>query len=116
MHEMGIAIQILDTATASLPGDNKNMVIRKINLKVGKLSAVAPESLRHCFEIVSKGTPCEGSLLEIEEVPAVARCKTCHSQWTVSDLDYICKKCQAPADIISGQEMSIESIEVSDIQ
>jgi hydrogenase nickel incorporation protein HypA/HybF len=116
MHEMGIALQILETATASLPDDKKNMVIKKINLKVGKLAAVTPESLRHCFEIVSKGTPCEGSLLEIEEVPAMARCKTCHRQWTISDPNYICKKCQGPAEIISGQEMSIDSIEVSDNQ
>ena len=116
MHEMGIAMQILDIATASLPDDKKNIVIKKINLKVGKLAAAAPESLRHYFEIISKGTPFEGSLLEIEEVPAIARCKMCHSQWTISAPDYICKKCQGPVDIISGQEMSVDSIEVSDIK
>lgn len=116
MHEMGIAIQIMEAATAALPDDIKTRSIQKINLKVGKLAAAIPSSLRTCFEMVAKGTPFEGSILEIEEIPAIARCRNCAAQWTISAPVANCKNCKTGSvDIISGQELTVDSLEINDM-
>ena len=46
MHEMGIALQIVEIATASVPSELAGVRIERVNLKIGKLAAVVPESLR----------------------------------------------------------------------
>ena len=43
MHEMGIALQIVEIATASIPPSAGNVRVEKINLKIGKLAAVVPD-------------------------------------------------------------------------
>ncbi len=73
MHEMGIAMQIAEIATASIPKSIENIQVERVNIKVGKLSAVVPESLKFCFDIVVKDTPLSGAKLVIEEVPVVAK-------------------------------------------
>ena len=113
MHEMGIALQIVEIATASLPVDLGAARIAKVNLKVGKLAAVVPESLQFCFNVAVKDTPLEDAVLAIEEVPVVARCKDCQAQWTINEPVFVCKICQSGSlEILSGRELDIESIEV----
>jgi len=113
MHEMGIALQIVEIATASLPADLGNARVAKLNLKIGKLAAVVPESLRFCFEVAVKDTPLAGAKLAIEEMPVLAKCKDCNAQWTIDEPIFICKTCQSGSlEILSGRELDIESIEV----
>jgi len=114
MHEMGIALQIVDIAVASIPPDAGNVRIEKVNLKIGKLAAVVPDSLRFCFEIAVKDTPLDGAVLAIEELPVVARCRDCNHQWTIGSPAFTCPNCGSGAlEIISGRELDIESIEVA---
>lgn len=113
MHEMGIALQIVEIATASLPADLGEARVAAVNLKVGKLAAVVPESLRFCFDVAVKDTPLTGAKLVIEEVPVVASCKDCRAQWTIDEPVFICKTCESGSlEILSGRELDIESIEV----
>ena len=113
MHEMGIALQIVEIATASLPLDLAAARVTKVNLRVGKLAAVVPESLRFCFSVAVKDSPLEDAILAIEEIPVVARCKDCDAQWTINEPVFVCKKCQSGSlEFLSGRELDIESIEV----
>ncbi|WP_319406361.1 hydrogenase maturation nickel metallochaperone HypA [uncultured Desulfosarcina sp.] len=115
MHEMGIAMEIVDIAKASIPEDMQGARVRRVNLQVGKLSAIVSDSLRFCFNLVVKDTPLEGAELAIEELPVVARCKDCQTQWTVEEPVFTCKNCQGGAiDILSGRELDIKSIEIED--
>jgi hydrogenase nickel incorporation protein HypA/HybF len=113
MHEMGIALQIVEIATASLPENLGDARVTAVNLKIGKLAAVVPESLRFCFDVAVKDTLLTGAKLVIEEVPVVARCKDCNAEWTIDEPVFICKTCQSGSlEILSGRELDIESIEV----
>ena len=113
MHEMGIALQIVEIATASLPANLGEARVTAVNLKIGKLAAVVPESLKFCFDVAVKDTQLMGAKLVIEEVPVVARCKDCNAQWTIVEPVFICKTCQSGSlEILSGRELDIESIEV----
>ncbi|MBW1837784.1 MAG: hydrogenase maturation nickel metallochaperone HypA [Deltaproteobacteria bacterium] len=115
MHEMGIAMQIVEIATASIPDDVKNIRVERVNLKVGKLAAVVPESLRFCFEIVAQDTPLSGAELVIEEIPVVARCNHCSSEWTIDEPVFTCQKCNSgDIELLSGRELDIHSIEIFD--
>jgi len=115
MHEMGIAMQIIEIATSSIPTDEGDVRVERVNLKVGKLAAVVADSLRFCFEIAAKETPLEGAELAIDEIPVVARCKACHVEWTIEGPAFTCEKCgSGQIEILSGRELNIESIEISD--
>ena len=114
MHEMGIALQIIDIATASIPPDMRSARVERVNLKIGKLAAVVADSLRFCFDIVSKDTALAGAELAIEETPVVARCKDCGVRWTIAEPVFTCQACQSGAlEILSGRELDIVSIEIS---
>ena len=115
MHEMGIALQIVEIASASLPDDLGGARIAVVNLKIGKLAAVVPESLRFCFDVAIKDTPLEGAKLAIEEIPVVARCNDCDAQWTIDEPVFVCQTCESGSlEILSGRELNIESLEVAE--
>ena len=115
MHEMGIAMQIIEIASASIPQDAAGVRVERVNLKIGKLAAVVPESLRFCFEIASRETPLDGARLHIDEIPVVARCKDCREEWTIDEPVFTCAACNSgKIDILSGRELNIESIEIAE--
>ena len=112
---MGIALQIIEIASASIPQSETPIQVEKVNLKVGKMAAIVPDSLQFCFEIAAKDSLLSGAALNIEEVPVRARCKECDSVWTIDEPVFKCQQCSSgQIDIISGRELNIESIEIAD--
>lgn len=115
MHEMGIALRIIEIAAAAIPDKAKDGRIQKINVEIGKLSTVVPDSLRFCFDIASKETPARDAELIIEEIPVIAECRNCTHQWEPGVPVFICPECGSGAvEIISGRELSVKSIELED--
>lgn len=115
MHEMGIALEIIDITKASIPSDMASPRVKKIFLAVGKLSAIVPDSLRFCFDVAVRESVLEGAELVIREIPVQARCHDCGNEWTVLEPVFRCERCQGTAvRLISGRELDIESIEVED--
>ena len=68
MHEMGIASSVLETVHRELhcPGVNRAERAVTVGLRIGELAGVDSESLRFCFEALTKGTEFESLELEIE--------------------------------------------------
>ena len=115
MHEMGIALEIIEIVKSSIPADLVDAKVRTVQLKIGKLSAVMPDSLRFCFDVAVKDTPLEGAALAIEEIPVTARCKECSHPWTVDGPAFTCPRCNSGSiDLLSGRELDIHSIEIED--
>ena len=115
MHEMGVAMQIVEIAVASIPGDLTGAHVAKVNLKVGKLSAIVPDSLQFCFEVVSKDTALEGARLHITEIPVQAACNACRNEWTIDQPAFSCPACSSgDITLLSGRELDIESIELAE--
>ena len=112
---MGIAMQIIEIATASIPREIPDVRVERVNLKIGKLAAVVSESLRFCFEIAARETPLAGAELVIDEIPVVARCKACHKEWMINEPVFRCASCNSgQIDILTGRELNIESIEIAE--
>ena len=60
----------------------KLLRVLSVAVKVGELSAVETESLRFCFDFLTKGTLAEGARLEIERVQVTCHCQQCGSNFT----------------------------------
>ena len=115
MHEMGVAMQIIEIAQASIPADLGDARVARINLKVGKLSAIVPDSLRFCFEVVARGTSLAGAELHIEEIPVEARCNACRHEWAIDQPAFACPVCESgEITLLSGRELDIESLELAE--
>ncbi len=115
VHEMGIAMQVMQIAIDAIPAEMEDVRVERVNLKVGKLAAVVPESLRFCFGVITPDTPLAGAELAIEEVPVTAACTDCDHFWTVTGPVFKCPSCGGGAvEIHSGQELSVVSIEIAD--
>ncbi|MCP4674513.1 MAG: hydrogenase maturation nickel metallochaperone HypA [Deltaproteobacteria bacterium] len=114
MHEMGIAIRVVEIVKESLPSD-AGVQVERINLTVGRLTAVVPDSLRMCMDVVSKGTPLEGAQLVFTEVPVRLTCNTCGEDSEIEDVPFACAACGSlNTAVVSGRELFVESVEIEE--
>ena len=89
--------------------------VEAIDLRIGKLRAVVPENLEFCFEAVCKDTQFEGAVLRIDEIPVRVKCRECGEVTEKTDPVFLCTGCgSTKIDLLSGQELEIDSIEVED--
>lgn len=117
MHELGIAVQVVESAVSSIPPSHVGQPVKKVILDIGKMAGITADSLRFCFEIVSKGTVLETCELVINEIPVTAKCRSCLSEWVISEPIFLCEACGNPDIIVeTGRELVIRSIEVADNQ
>jgi len=115
MHEMGIAMQIIDIARASIPEKLENPAVEKINLKIGKLSGIITENLQFCFHTATKDTDFSSVQLNIEEIPVIASCRACIYKWIINEPVFNCGKCgSTDISVIKGKDLEITSIELAD--
>lgn len=113
MHELSLSSAIVNTVVKHADGRHVSVV----NLRVGGLRQVVPDSLEFYFEFVARGTVCEGARLEQEVVPAMLRCQGCDAEWEMDLPFFRCPQCgSAEVTVISGNEFEVESIEVEEVQ
>jgi hydrogenase nickel incorporation protein HypA/HybF len=111
VHELSVASAIVDTATRHADGRR----VTSVQLRVGHLRQVVPESLAFYFEHVARGTPCEGARLEQEVVPAVLACDDCRHEWELDSAAFRCPLCgSGGVRIAGGDELEVESIEIEE--
>ncbi len=111
MHELTIAQNAIEVAEEEARNVGADRV-RKIYLSIGKMTGVVRESLEFAFEIARQGTRAEGAELVIEEVPPVARCEECGTEFECADFQFQCPNCGALASrLIRGTELNVVKIE-----
>lgn len=112
MHEMSIALSVIDAVTAKAFEEGCSKVTG-IELVVGKLAGVEVESLKFCFSAATRDTPAEGAELVIEEREGMGRCEACGATFPVSSFYAKCPACgQFRVRIESGEELSVRSITI----
>ena len=115
MHEMAIALQIIEIASDAIPTELAGTPVEAIDLKVGRFSAVVPESLRFCFDVASRDTAVAGARLRIEEVPVVCKCGDCGAEMTIDEPDFTCRQCDGGnLDFLTGRELDVVSLELAE--
>jgi len=112
MHEISIAESIVEIAEAKAR-EQDACSIQVIKLRLGTFTTIVPDALQFAFEICREGTLARDARLDIEIVPMVVRCVVCEASTTpVHDVCLICEHCGFPLEIVSGEELQIEYIEV----
>lgn len=111
MHELSLSSAIVDTAVKH--ADGRRVVA--VNLRVGRLRQVIPDTLDFYFGFVARDTLCEGAALVQEVIEARLRCRPCDHEWAIEIPAFRCPKCGGDeVEIASGNEFEIESIEVEE--
>lgn len=113
MHELSLSSAIVNTAVKHARG--RRVVV--VNLRVGKLRQVVPDTLAFYFEFVARGTVCEGARLEQELVEAVLRCEACGHEWQIEIPAFRCPECGgSDVQVASGAEFEVQAIDVEEAQ
>jgi len=111
MHELAIA----DAVVAIACGHAGERRVARVELLVGHLRQVVPDALAFAFELVARGTPCEGAELAIEVVPAEGRCRACATDSVLDGLPLRCPRCGGlDLDLLRGEELLVDFLELDD--
>lgn len=137
MHELSITRALVDQALAEADKHGARRICR-IRLLLGEGGGVVPDCVRFYFDEMKKGTAAAEAELEFKRVPLRIRCPKCGAEWgaghdrnrpgdlgscpkprpegqgselDVSIFEGMCS-CNAGGEVVSGQELVIESIDV----
>jgi hydrogenase nickel incorporation protein HypA/HybF len=84
-------------------------------ISCGKFHAINDEVLRSAFEVIARGTVCEGMKLEIETKPMRGQCKNCSQNFDVELSRPNCPQCgSGDFDLLSDAPLVLEEIEFLD--
>ena len=124
MHELSISSAIVDTAIKHAGGRK----VKQVDVRVGALRQVVPNSLSFYFEIVARDGDCDGAELVLEIVAAWMECRECGHGWDPAPPpvegqehesgawvlpQFRCPVCNAAgAEVVRGDELEVESIEI----
>ncbi|MBL4855263.1 MAG: hydrogenase maturation nickel metallochaperone HypA [Robiginitomaculum sp.] len=108
MHEMGITKNIVSIVAEHA----KTQKVKRVQLEIGKLSAVMPDALQFCFDVVAKGTVLEGATLEIIEVVGRAKCRACGAEVELHQIVTACTCGSRDLERLSGEELNIKEMEL----
>ena len=113
MHELSLSSAIVNTVVKHA-GERRVTVVE---LRVGKLRQVIPDTLEFYFEFVARGTVCEGARLEQEVIDARLHCRECDHEWRIEIPAFRCPACGGgDVAVASGDEFEVESIEVEEAE
>lgn len=115
MHELSLCHGILEVVTATLDSLSppRPPVIR-VTVRVGRLTAVVPDSLQYYFDLLVRDTPLAGAALVIEEVPIRGRCADCAAEFEIATLSFTCPRCGSGlVELTSGRELQVVSLDTA---
>lgn len=108
MHELSLCqaiVQVVDARSEGRP-------VRQVDVRIGHLRQVVPESLEFAWEMLTEGSHLEGCALVIEHVPAVVRCRSCDAETTLGFPILMCSACEGDdVELRSGEELQVATID-----
>jgi hydrogenase nickel incorporation protein HypA/HybF len=112
MHEMSLTQGMLGIIEDASRRDGFTRV-RAVRLEVGRLASVELESLRFCFDVVTRGSCAEGARLDIESTPGQAWCLDCGGTVFIEESLAACPRCAGNhLQVTGGNDMRIRDLEV----
>jgi hydrogenase nickel incorporation protein HypA/HybF len=122
MHEYGLMEDVVNVALEACrrAGDP---VVARVRVEVGEFAVASRESLKTAFEVLTRGTPLEGTRLEISEVSGRAVCDACDFAGSAADLGtelseppnlVLCPRCGMPLRVTAGGGISVIDVQLKD--
>lgn len=112
MHEMSIAVSIVDIAEAEAEKANVK-AFSEIVLDIGTLSGIEIDALEMAMASACKGTVLNKAKLKINIIHANARCRQCGEKFEVDNMFSVCPSCGVyDLEIVQGKELKVKSLVV----
>ena len=110
MHEMSIALSIIDLATSEAQKGNAQKIV-EVELDIGTISGIEIQALNFAMEIAVKDTLLESARIKINRIEAISECMEC-GEFFNSELTFSqCPECKAlNTRVIKGREMQVKSL------
>ena len=113
MHELSIALGIVDIAEKETAKANANQV-DIIELEIGTLAGIEFESLDFVWPSAVKNTVLEKAIKKINIVHGEAQCSDCDTIFKLDNIYDACPNCNSYLKgILKGKELLVKSLEVS---
>jgi hydrogenase nickel incorporation protein HypA/HybF len=112
MHEMSIAESVLQIIEDTVRTERCARV-KAVWLEIGQLAGVEKESLRFCFDVVTRDSIAQDARLEIIETAGQGWCMECACNVAVSARYEPCPNCGSlQIEVTGGKEMRVQELEV----
>lgn len=112
MHELAVTRNLLDLVLVEAR-KNCAVSVRSIHVVVGELTGIVPESVTFYFPYLSRDTIASQASLTFRRVKAQGRCRDCGEAFPFEDHGWVCPACgTARFEVVSGNELCVESIEI----
>jgi hydrogenase nickel incorporation protein HypA/HybF len=109
MHELSLSSAVVNTVVKHAEGRR----VEVVNLRIGRLRQVVPETLDFYFDFVARDSVCDGAQLKYEIIDARLRCNPCALEWNIEIPAFRCPTCGgSDVEVASGNEFEVESIEI----
>ena len=118
MHEFSVMTQIVDSVLAEAKRRD-GLKIEQVELEVGEFTMLGLEQLRFAYEVLSKDSILQGSVLEIRTIKGKIKCPSCGYEGSVQVAEDTphrsvpileCPKCKSAAKIVDGRECVVRNI------
>ena len=111
MHEMYLTECIIDSVKKSLPKKISPDAVTEVQVQVGELDAVIPETLIFLFDAIKGSHGLPKAKLTVDQVPVRCRCQSCGNEFRVDSPLFICPSCQSGSvELLSGRGMILTRI------
>lgn len=112
MHEMSLAASVLQIVEDAARAQGFERV-KAVWLEIGQLSAVEAESLRFCFDAVTRDSIMHNARLEVVATPGAGWCMQCSDTVPMTKLYDPCPRCGGyQVQVTQGTEMRVVELEV----
>jgi hydrogenase nickel incorporation protein HypA/HybF len=114
MHEMSLAQSMIEIVEQEM-NHHKIDKLKAIHIAVGRMTAVVPEQMTLCFEILTQNTKLAGTEFKMKMVPVTYQCRMCNREFISEGITFNCPSCNGEnPELIFGRELKIEFLEVMD--
>jgi hydrogenase nickel incorporation protein HypA/HybF len=111
VHELSIAEALAAQVMRYTPAGAR---VREVEIKVGALRGLEPESLTMCWQAVTMDTPIAGATLSVDLRPWAIDCPDCGRSWT-SPVPFVDCECGNLTPIpVGGDELDLVSVTVDE--
>lgn len=114
MHELSIAVQIVDAVEAEVADQLDGMVVKTVSIQIGTLTGLVPDALQFSWEVATDKSILHGSKLRIQRCDPVGYCATCRADQTLTNIQSTrCPMCHTRLEQLrGGHELELLTVEL----
>jgi len=110
MHELSIAVQLLDSVLAAAAEHGARRV-DEVVVEIGAMRLVVPEALQAAWEVAAEGTIAAAATLKVVEMALAGRCRACGRTFEPTIDSFVCPACgRADVEITGGNDILLTSV------